>query len=376
MRSKFATFIMTVVIFLIVSVFVLFGTILWEEFINIDVFVQPEEVKTIISENHNTIEEEIKTPQMVRNQLDEIKPVEQKQTSEVEDNNVIINKYFYHQLDEHAKTIYQAFEGNKERMKTGTYKIELGNSFTSLLNQNNGQEQLGEYYQSAIEAYTYDNPDVFYLSPNKMYLNIETTTQGSKVSYYVYINSGNEPNYLIDEFSSKEQVDKAIHAIEQTRDKILQNRKSSTYEQIKMVHDYLIDNVEYDTTISEENIYNIYGAMIQKRAVCEGYARSFKYLMDCLEIPCTLVIGNGTNSEGKTENHAWNYVQLKNKWYAIDCTWDDPISLTGWVSSSAKNRYFLKGSNDMMKDHTPSGQFTEGGKMFSYPPLSTSNYQD
>ena len=31
MRSKFATFIMTVVIFLIVSVFVLFGTILWEE---------------------------------------------------------------------------------------------------------------------------------------------------------------------------------------------------------------------------------------------------------------------------------------------------------------------------------------------------------
>lgn len=47
---------------------------------------------------------------------------------------------------------------------------------------------------------------------------------------------------------------------------------------------------------------------------------------------------------------------------------------SGWVSDSSKHKYFLKGSNDMLKDHTPSGQFTEGGKMFSYPPLSSSNF--
>ena len=60
-------------------------------------------------------------------------------------------------------------------MKEGTYKINLGTSFSNILSKQNGQEELGKYYQSAIEAYTYDNPDVFYLSPNKMYLNIETT---------------------------------------------------------------------------------------------------------------------------------------------------------------------------------------------------------
>lgn len=81
------------------------------------------------------------------------------------------------------------------------------------------------------------------------------------------------------------------------------------------------------------------------------------------------------NSEGKTENHAWNYVQIDNYWYAIDATWDDPISTSGFVSQSAKERYFLKGSSDMIKDHMPSGQFTEGGKVFSYPPLSTANYE-
>ena len=115
--------------------------------------------------------------------------------------------------------------------------------------------------------------------------------------------------------------------------------------------------------------------MVNGEAVCEGYARSFKYLMDILGIPCTLVIGKGTNSEGRTENHAWNYVQIGDDWYALDATWDDPVSSSGWVSQSSKYRYFLKGSKDILKDHIPSGQFTEGGKMFRYPPLSSSNYE-
>lgn len=316
----------------------------------------------------------MKAPQIIENPFDKIKGGNN-QASEVDYSNVTINKYFYNQLEEDAKTIYKAFETNKENMKTGTYKVELGSSFSDLLKEENGQELLGQYYQSAIEAYTYDNPDVFYLSPNKMYLNIETTTRGKKVTYYVYINSGEEANYLIDEFSSKEQIDRAMNQIEQIRNQILQNRSNDTYTNIKMVHDYLVENIEYDTTISKDNIYNIYGAMVNHEAVCEGYARSFKYLMDSLGIPCTLVIGNGTNTEGKTENHAWNYVQIGDKWYAVDSTWDDPVSSIGWISKSSRYRYFLKGSNDMVKDHTPSSQFTEGGKRFSYPPLSSSNYE-
>lgn len=374
MKSKLATIIISVVIVLIISVFTLFGAILWDEFIKLETSVQPENVQTVISENRNTVDKDIKAPEILKNPFADIEDGTNKK-SEIDYSNVTINKYFYNQLEEHAQTIYKAFETNKENMKTGTYKVELGSSFSTLLSESNGQEQLGKYYQSAIEAYTYDNPDVFYLSPNKMYLNIETTTRGSNVTYYVYINSGNEANYLIDEFSSKQQIDNAIGEIEQARNQILQNRKSNTYDNIKMVHDYLVDNVEYDTTISKNNIYNIYGAMVNGQAVCEGYARSFKYLMDCLGIPCSLVIGKGTNSEGKTENHAWNYVQIDDYWYAIDTTWDDPVSTTGWISQSSKYRYFLKGSNDMIKDHQPSGQFTEGGKVFSYPPLSTSNYE-
>ena len=129
-------------------------------------------------------------------------------------------------------------------------------------------------------------------------------------TYNVYINSGNEANYLTEEFNSKEKVDQAISRIEQIKTEILQNKTGNTYENIKMVHDYLVDNISYDSTLSKENIYNVYGALVNKECVCEGYARAFKYLLDELDIPCVLVIGTARNSQGETENHAWNYVQL------------------------------------------------------------------
>lgn len=289
MKSRLATVIMTIIIFLIIGVFTLFGMILWEELRRLETSVQPEGVKTILSENMNTVDKEIKTPQILENPFGNIQDAN-KQIEEVDYSNVAINKYFYNQLEEEAKTIYKAFEANKENMKTGTHQIELGNSFSDLLSRSTGQDELEKYYQSAIEAYTYDNPDVFYLSPNKMYLNIETTTRGNKVTYGVYINNGQEKNYLIDEFSSKEQIDVAINKIEQVRNQILENRRVNTYDNIKMVHDYLVENIEYDTSISKSNIYNIYGAMINGEAVCEGYARSFKYMMDSLRN--TMYFGN------------------------------------------------------------------------------------
>lgn len=374
MRNKFTSIIMFLIIILIICVFIFFGNILWKEWQSMQQISELEGVRTIITSDEATINEDIQTPQIIENPLDEIKDGNST-NQQIDYNNVKIEKYFYNQLDDYSKTIYKAFESNKENMKTGTYKVELGNSFSELLGTENGQDELGKYYQSAIEAYTYDNPDVFYLSPNKMYLNIETTTRGRKTTYYVYVNSGNQENYLIDEFSSQEQINQAIKKLEQVKKYIIQNKTGNTYDDIKMVHDYLIANIEYDSTISKDNIYNICGALINGEAVCEGYARAFKYLMDGLEIPCTLVIGTGRNSEGNTENHAWNYVLLDDNWYAIDATWDDPVvSGVGWVSQATRYKYFLKGANDMNIDHQPNGRFTEGGKLFTYPEISNENF--
>lgn len=370
MRNKFSKIIMDIIVFLIFVIFILFGKIVLDELNKMQTTIEPENFETILSQEE-TVTNNIKTPQIIENSMANLEDAQ----NNVNINYVQIDKYFYNQIDEYSKTIYQAFEANKENMKTGTYKIELGNTFSNLLHEENGQDKLGTYYQTAIEAYTYDNPDVFYLSPNKMYLNIETTTRGNKVTYYVYINQGDKPNYLIDEFSSKEQVDEALNKLESIKNIVIQNKKNTAYENIKMIHDLLVNSVEYDTSISKPNIYNMYGALINREAVCEGYARAYKYLLDGVGIPSILVVGTGTNLEGKTENHAWNYVQLDENWYAIDTTWDDPVSSSELAKERARYKYFLKGSDEFNKDHTPSGQFTQGGKIFSYPYLSNSNYE-
>ncbi len=374
MKSKITSFIMSLMMILMIGVIVFLGLIVYNEITETNIVSEVQEFVSNITIsndkiNENTIED-IKTPQIIEIESDSIKDREENINY-----NTKIDKYFYNQLNEYSKTIYKALEVNKENMKTGTYEINLGTEFSILLSQNDGEELLGEYYQTAIESYTYDNPEIFYIQFSKLYLNIETTTRGTKKTYRVFINSGNENNYLTDEFSSKEKIDYAIKEIEKIKAYFVQNKKVNVYENIKMVHDYLIESIEYDQTISKSNIYDLYGALINKECVCEGYAKAFKYLMDTMDIPCTIVIGKATNSEGDTENHAWNYVQLNGIWYAVDCTWDDPIlEGPGFISYSSKYKYFLKGENDFDKSHFPNGQFTDGGKVFIFPNLNTSNY--
>ena len=381
MKEEIVDKITSVILFLVIigifAVIIVFAIIAIQEFSGDDealAFVENFGNVTTVTNDEKTVEDDIEVPAIVENPISSIG---RNNNTNTDYSNVQVDKYFYNQLEEKSRIIYRAFESNKEQMKTGTYQIELGDSFSDILSQSNGQEQLGEYYQSAIEAYTYDNPEIFYLSPKKMYLNIETTTRGGTSTYNVYINSGNEVNYLSEEFSSKEQIDQAMAQIEQVKNQIVQSKTGNIYEDIKMVHDYLVDNINYESSLSKENIYNIYGALVNRECVCEGYARAFKYLLDELDIPCVMVIGTATNSQGETENHAWNYVQLNGNWYAVDSTWDDPVVIGGGTASAeSRYKYFLVGREVIDQDHSPSGQFTEGGKVFSYPNVTYESYSN
>ena len=139
------------------------------------------------------------------------------------------------------------------------------------------------------------------------------------------------------------------------------------------IHNWIVENVQYNLEESNNNA-NLYGALYDQKVVCEGYARLFKSLMDKLDIPCVFVSGIG-NSDGKTEDHAWNYVFLKGKWYAIDATWDDPIIIgNGLVSKDIKYKYFLKGSNNFFKTHKEQGQLVDNGMTFQFPTISEDDY--
>ena len=283
--------------------------------------------------------------------------------------------YYYNQLNQYGKVIYRGFETNKENMKSGTYSIDFGTQFSDLINTEGGEDILNEAFQSAWNAYTYDNMDVFYIDVEKLTLTTKSLTALS--IHNVEISNGGNSSYLKEKFQNRSVLDGKMALLEAMKQSINQQLSGlTTYEKINEVHSWLINNIEYDVNLVADEPYSISGALTEGKAVCEGYARSFKYIMDGLNIPCVLVSGTGTNSNGETESHAWNYVQLDGYWYAIDVTWDDPIILgNGYVSEDTYYKHFLKGSNTFFQTHEPDGYLSQNSMEFTFPTLSETDYQ-
>ncbi len=120
----------------------------------------------------------------------------------------------------------------------------------------------------------------------------------------------------IDDTEIPDMLDKVEAAADEIIDSIPYG--ADNYEKVVYIHDYLIENTEYDrirANLSRKGIsHGIYGCLIEKKAVCMGYAAAFQYLMNKLGIECGTCSGS---------NHAWNYVKLDGEYFWIDVTWDD-----------------------------------------------------
>lgn len=309
------------------------------------------------------------------NQDTMIVPIIDSYSGEYNFNVVTNNKYYYNQLDNTAKLIYDTIESNLSNMTSGNYEIKLSSPIADVLYEDYGENKLDTSFQSAWDALMLDRVDTFFIDVTKINLKMRKTTYGKKVTYALSIAPADSNGYLANGLESKEKVDNILNEIKETRDNIVKRLNGIDYNKIMHAHDWIINNLQYEQNITNNNVYNLYGALIEKSAVCEGYAETLKYILDEAGVQCVLVSGTATNSEGKTERHEWNYVQLYGKWYAIDSTWDDPVVKgTGYVSDSIKHRYFLVGSNEMNKNHFPNGQMTESGQKFVYPTIETEKY--
>lgn len=287
----------------------------------------------------------------------------------------INNLYYYNQLDENSKLIYSALENNIDNLKDDNFTIDFSTKFNDLLNTSTGKISLDKSFQSALDAFFYDHPELFYIDLTKITLFTRYTSFGSKTTYTVSIAPSDNENYLTEDFSSKEQVEEAIIKVENLRNNIVNNVSGDVYNKALIVHDTLVDLLEYDQTTNRANTHNIYGALIENKVVCEGYAKAYKYIMDSLNIPCILVSGKATNNSGKTEPHMWNYVQIDNVWYGVDATWDDPIIIGGPSSGTIRRTYFCKGYYSFSKSHFPENKISDSGMAFSLPKLSKENYK-
>lgn len=285
------------------------------------------------------------------------------------------NHYYYEQLDDIGKIIYSALENNIDNLKKENYTIDFSTTFNDLLHTTSGQYKLNRAFQSALDAFFYDHPELFYIDLTQFSINTKCISILSLKTYTVEITPQNQ-NYLQKSFKTEQELNNSINQLENIKNTIINNITSNnTYEQIKQVHDILVNTLEYDTSITNTNKHNIYGALIEKQAVCEGYAKAFKYIMDNIDVECILVSGTALNSSRNNEAHMWNYVRLNDNWYGVDVTWDDPIIIGSTVKNNLRHDYFLKGRRTFDSSHIANGKISNTGMLFTIPSLSDNDYK-
>ena len=105
----------------------------------------------------------------------------------------------------------------------------------------------------------------------------------------------------------------------------LKNDSLDNSEQIRLYHDYIVNNTVYDSDRSDNNIINYksdiaYGTLVEGHSLCGGYTDAMAILLNDMGIP---------NYKVTSKNHIWNAVKLGDVWYNLDLTWDDPVTQNG-----------------------------------------------
>lgn len=167
-----------------------------------------------------------------------------------------------------------------------------------------------------FEAFFRDNPRFFYL--DRTY-SLEGYEKDGKPVY----------NTLLLQFTmDAAKRSTALRELDTATQAILRECPSTTDEYtIELyLHNRLLSLCEYDdyaaSVSSNEcaNAYSAYGALVEGKAVCEGYAKAMQLLLNTCSISATVVLGNAVEDN---EAHMWNLVHINDEYYYLDPTWND-----------------------------------------------------
>ena len=191
-----------------------------------------------------------------------------------------------------------------------------------------------------------DHPEIFYVDGYK-YTNYTVDNVITKIAF-----SGNYTYSEEEVLVKKSQINQAVS-------ECLAGAPSSTddYYVIKYIYEYLINNTEYD--VSAPDNQNICSVFINRRSVCNGYAKATQYLLNKLGIKCTLITGTVNTKKARNVRHAWNLVLCNDSYYHLDTTWGDSSYQTGNGESADATRlpavnydYLNVTTDEISKNHT------------------------
>ena len=191
----------------------------------------------------------------------------------------------------------------------------LANDQDTLSDINNYVHPFNSFSHIATE---YDNLGKVTISINKTYSSEEITAINSKV----------------DELNSQ-----------------LFDSNLSYVDNIKKIHDFIINNTKYDSARSDNNDTTFksdtaYGPLFQGYAICGGYTDLMQLFFERMYLKSFRVSSN---------MHVWNAVLIDDVWYNIDLTWDDPVSDDGY--DYLQHTYFMVSTSKLLEQEKEEHNF-------------------
>ena len=256
-------------------------------------------------------------------------------TLSTEQQEIDIHHYYYN-LNELEKTVYDTFTKFKA-------KILSNQKFTFRLGPITKKETYVYSVSRARQAFILDDPEALI-----WFQNVELSLHLKDSDAYVLVQPQDSTNRYSD-LSSKE-LPNAIKTFEEKASQIAKTLHGTDREKLYQIYSWLLENVTYDFTFELPNTRSAYGALINGKSVCSGFAYAYKYIADLAGLEVLYVTGILNSA---SEYHAWNMAKVDGKWYFIDAT------------SGATNLRIFRGCYFLMS--TSSRNYSLDTDFFTYP---------
>lgn len=231
-------------------------------------------------------------------------------------------RYFYKRLESDVYIV------TDEPSESGEYLVEP----IYLPGASLGEDKL----RLVIEAFTNDHPEIFWLA-----------------NLFGYTQSGGDQVVQMYSLLSSQDIEQYSQQIEQAVENIVSALPAglNEYDRELYLHDALLKKCAYASDVKkieqDWRPFTLYGALVENKAVCEGYTKAMQYLLSFAGIESIPV--NGT---ANGDWHQWNLVKINGCWYHLDATWNDSDSYIFYD-------YFNITDFTLKYDHEKAKDFTE-----------------
>ncbi len=229
------------------------------------------------------------------------------------------SKFYYSRLSEGGKNLYDKICGAFLRFEPAlSLHAGMGKSFALDV-------------QKILEAVLFDNPVFFYVNRSRI------VVQQSPMYIQLHF------QYTHTQAEAQELWDRVEARIADFISQRIKPDMSPLAKQIQ-VHRY-ISGISAAHAPYDKAHFSVIGALLDRKCVCEGYAKAYKLLCDRLGIASIVVLGDALTPEGKKEPHAWNITRIQGVTAHTDACWDAQYGISQYD-------YFNLSDAEISADHS------------------------